>query len=336
VLISALAGCATVAWYGQAAEGQFELLSSREDIAQLLADPDTPGTLRARLETVLSVRDYAVETLGLPQSRSYTVYADLGRAAPVWSVVAAPEYAVEPRRWCYPLVGCLTYRGFFERHRAWQYAAELSAEGLDTAVFPASAYSTLGIFADPVLESMLRRGDAELAELIFHELTHEKLYVPGATAFNEAYATFVARQGVIGWLAASGRDEALERWRHRRAVGEELSRRLLAAREALAEHYAGSSDRLVLESGKRRIFDRLNRDLSALAERHRTRRFDHWLDLGLNNAHLALVATYESGVAAFERAFEACHRDFACLHRRARELAGGSAQQRARFLAGDH
>jgi predicted aminopeptidase len=332
-----LGGCATVAWYGQAARGQIEILAKREDIAELIADPATEPVLRERLRTVLGIRDFASKELDLPDSGSYSDYADLGRDAPLWNVVAAPAYSVTPETWCYPLVGCLAYRGFFNRERAWALAADMAAEDFDVAVFPATAYSTLGWFDDPVLDSMLELSDPALAELIFHELTHEMLYVRGDTAFNEALATFVGREGTRRWLARQGDDAVAREWRAGQAVDRLLTEALMAARERLARGYeqaAGEEERAAVKS---REFERLRAELRRLADSEGGHRIEAWASGELNNAHLALVATYEAGVVAFESLYRSeCAEDFGCLYERARALAEADAQRRAAFLRGDH
>ncbi len=336
-LLLGLAGCATVAWYGQAARGQIEILAKREDIAELMADPATAPDLRERLGTVLELRDFASDELGLPDSRSYTVYADLEREAPLWNVVATPRYSIRPETWCYPLVGCLAYRGFFRRERAEARAADLAADGHDVALFPATAYSTLGWFADPVLDSMLRLPEASLAELVFHELTHEMLYVRGDTAFNEALATFVGRLGTRRWLAERRHSRALARWQADQSLDRRVTEVLLGARERLAGAYERQGDPSGLAAAKQREFARLRSELQALAQAHDSRRIEAWIDRDINNAHLALVATYESGVAAFGSLFrDECSARLRCLYARARALAEAEPEDRERFLAGGH
>ncbi|NEZ02832.1 aminopeptidase [Wenzhouxiangella sp. XN201] len=332
-----VSGCATIAWYGQAARGQIEVLAKREDIADKIADPATPEPLRHRLETVLEMRAFATRELGLPDSRSYTLYADLERDAPLWNVVAAPRFSVVPETWCYPLVGCLAYRGYFRLERAQSEARRLAEEGLDVAVFPATAYSTLGWFADPVLDSMLTLSDAHLAELIFHELSHELLYVSGDTAFNEAFATFVGREGVRRWLGERGDDEALDAWRAERELDAKLTNLLLDARQRLAEQFATLEQESALEQARVQAFERLKDELRALTERPGGDRLQGWIDRPINNAHLALVATYESGIEAFEALFhERCDAQLACLYQHVERLSEADAEQRATFLHGGH
>ncbi len=332
-VLAGLTGCATLAWYGQAARGQIEVLSKREDIADLIAQADTPEALRERLVTVLDMRRFAVEELGLPDGRSYTVYADLGREAPLWNVVATPAYAVQPMTWCYPLVGCLSYRGFFQREQALSLAGSLNDDGLDTAVFAATAYSTLGWFADPILDSMLELSDASLAELIFHELSHELLYVRGATAFNEAYATFVGRLGAERWLRARGRIEEMRRWQDNHGLNQQLNERLLETRQRLATGFAERDDESALAEFKDAEFERLRASVEALAADLNTRRLDGWLARPLNNAHLALVATYEAGVSSFERLYrDDCGQKLACVHAEAQRLGTADGEVRQQFL----
>ncbi len=336
-MLSGLAGCATLAWYGQAARGQIEILSKREHIAEVMADPATVPELRERLRTVLEIRDFASGELGLPDSASYTLYADLGREAPLWNVVVTPAYSVMPETWCYPLVGCLAYRGFFKRERARALATEMAAQGFDVALFPATAYSTLGWFADPVLDSMLDLPDPALAELIFHELTHEMLYVRGATAFNEAFATFVGRLGAERWLSRQGDEAALRRWRDGQALDQRLTALLMAARQRLARGYEQASGSEQLAVVKQREFKRLKSELQQLAGTDGGQRIQGWASSELNNAHLALVATYEAGVAAFESLYHAeCAGELGCIYERARALAESRPEERAKFLGGAH
>jgi predicted aminopeptidase len=328
-----LSGCATLSWYGQAASGQLDILSKREDIAQLLADPATDPVLAERLALALDIRAFAVSELGLPDSRSYTRYADLGRAAAVWNVVATPRFDLTPKTWCYPLVGCLAYRGFFHRERADAVAAELLAQGLDAAVFPVPAYSTLGWFADPVLNTMLGRGEAWLAGMIFHELAHEKMFVRGDTAFSEGYAVTVERVGVERWLTGHGDVAALADWQRAEALQADFTAELMAVRDQLRSIYGSDLPEPELEAARAAAFEELRVRVSALDERAGDERFSRWAAREINNAHLALVATYESAVAGFMRLLAACEGQLACFHERAAELGRADSATRQRILS---
>ena len=327
-----MSGCATLGWYGQAARGQLDILSKREDIAQLLADPATDPVLAERLALALKIRAFAVAELGLPDSRSYTRYADLGRDAAVWNVVATPEFDMTPNTWCYPLVGCLAYRGFFDPDRARALAEALTADGFDAAVFPVSAYSTLGWFADPVLNTMLRRDDAGLAALIFHELAHEKLFVRGDTEFSEGYAVAVERVGAERWLRKRGDQAALARWRNDQARQARFTALLLDAREALIEVYAAERSVEWMETERATVFAELREAVGALDEDTGEQRYRRWAERDLNNAHLALVATYEAEVAGFLRLLDACHGNMTCFHERSAALAQADPATRRKVL----
>ena len=193
----------------QSAHGHLAVMAKREPIAGVIDKPSTSARLRAQLRAVTAIRDFASHDLALPDNGSYRTYADVGRPYVVWNVVAAPEFSVDPKRWCYPVVGCVAYRGYFIEKRARRFARRLRGSGFDVAVGGVAAYSTLGHFDDPILNTMVGWNDIELASIIFHELTHQLLYVPNDASFNEALATTVEEEGVRRWLAQQGRDQDL-------------------------------------------------------------------------------------------------------------------------------
>ena len=332
-MLVGLSGCASLSWYGQAASGQIDILSKRQDIAQLLDNPATEPELASRLRLALDIRSFAVEELGLPDSPSYTQYADLGRDAAVWNVVAARRFSVEPKTWCYPLAGCLAYRGFFGRSGADALAEELKEQGLDVAVFPVPAYSTLGWFADPVLNTMLGRGETWLAGLIFHELTHEQLFVKGDTGFSEGYAVAVERIGIERWLSSRGKIAELEMWRQARALQDRFTGLLLATREELREVYSANIPDT--EKAERRLeaFESLKAEVRAFDEATGDGRFSRWASRDINNAHLALISTYESSINGFMRIYESCQRNLQCFHDRVAELSKADADTRMHLLS---
>ena len=211
-----------------------EIVSSREPIAKVLAESRTPAPLRTRLEYVSAAREFASRELGLPDNESYRSYADVGRPYVVWNVFATEEFSVEPRRWCFPIAGCVVYRGYFNEAGCAAVRATLRLRGNDTAVGGVAAYSTLGHFKDPVLNTMLGWSDAQLAATLFHELAHQVVYVPGDSEFNEAFATVVEEAGIERWLASQGRPEDLRAWRAQRERGAEFIALLLRTREQLA------------------------------------------------------------------------------------------------------
>jgi predicted aminopeptidase len=184
VVLGVGSACSSLDYYKQALSGQMEVVSKREPLDEVVQSPDTPEPLRARLRTIQRMRDFASSELALPNNGSYRSYADLGRPFVVWNVFASPELSLEPMEWCYPFVGCLSYRGYFERDEAVQLAAELDGQGMEAWVGGVPAYSTLGWFDDPLLNTFVAWPEGRLAELIFHELAHQRLYLGGETEFN--------------------------------------------------------------------------------------------------------------------------------------------------------
>ncbi|MGH8246394.1 MAG: aminopeptidase, partial [Gammaproteobacteria bacterium] len=194
-------GCSSLSYYSQSIAGQIEILSQRRPIADILEDPHAPEWTKSALAFVTEIRSFAQDRLLLPDNGSYRSFVELGRPYVAWNVFATPALSLEPLRWCYPFAGCLSYRGYFSEREARAYARELESRGLDVFVGGVVAYSTLGWFADPVLDTMTRRGNLELAKVIFHELAHQRLYIEGETDFNEAFADAVALIGVRLWFS---------------------------------------------------------------------------------------------------------------------------------------
>jgi predicted aminopeptidase len=299
-----LAGCGTT-YLLQAAHGQWQVMSGRKPIERLVADPRTDATLRRQLGEIQQARVFASRELGLPDNRSYTTYVDVGRPFVVWNVVATPEFSVEPLQWCFPVVGCLQYRGYFREAAARRYGDELRRSGHDVALGGVTAYSTLGRFADPVLSSMLRYGELDVIGTLFHELAHQQVYLPGDSSFNEAFAVTVEQEGLARWLRARGRDADFEEYRRRRAVQVEFVSLLRAARARLAAEFARRDrDDAARRAAKARVFADLEAQLRALQQRLGPARgagIGAWVERGLNNAQLASVATYWDCVGGFEQ-----------------------------------
>ncbi len=319
----------------QSAEGQLQLMSKRRPITQVIDAPTTPATLRSQLEAVASIRDFASKQLALPDNGSYRSYADVGRPYVVWNVVAAPEFSVDPKQWCYPIVGCVAYRGYFVEARARKFAARQRAGGLDVVVAGTAAYSTLGHFDDPILNTMVEWDDVELASIVFHELTHQLLYVANDASFNEALATTVEEEGVKRWLQAQGRDQDLARHRLEQQHYLEVIDLLGATRDKLRVIYAAQEPVEELRADKRKAFAQMRDAYAALRERwggHAP--FDAWFDHDINNAHLASVATYFVCVPGFERELRAVDGDLPAFYRRVREIAKMPQQARDALVCG--
>ncbi|MGQ0587262.1 MAG: aminopeptidase [Gammaproteobacteria bacterium] len=326
-LAAPLSGC----YYGHLLKGQVALLSAREPIDELIASPTTDAVLRARLERAQDARRFASRELKLPDNGSYTSYADLGRPYAVWNVFAAPELALEPHEWCYPLLGCLAYRGFYDVERAKREAAELGEEGLDTFVAGIGAYSTLGWFDDPLLNTMRGEDDA-LAGTIFHELAHQVVFADGDTAFNESFATFVEQEGLRRYLAA---DPALAQAAARRQQREDdFLGLMMSARTRLEAVYQGDGTADERRAGKREAFERLRQDYASLREQWGgDGRYDGWLAGELNNARMLPFGLYNRWVPAFAALFERELRDWRAFYRAAGELAELEEAERREQLA---
>jgi predicted aminopeptidase len=306
----------------QSVQGQLALMSKREPISRVLDKPSTPPALRTQLEAVTAIRDFASRQLGLPDNGSYRSYADLGRSYVVWNVVAAPEFSVDPKEWCYPIVGCVAYRGYFSEQRARRFAAGLRGRGFDVAVGGVAAYSTLGHFNDPVLNTMMGWNDVELAAIIFHELTHQLLYVPNDSSFNEALATTVEEEGVRRWLHAQGRDADLAAHLVQQEHYLKVIDLLSATRAELRTIYASGLAPEPMRERKRAEFAALRESFALLKAGWGGRApFESWFAEDLNNAHLASIATYFTCVPGFERELKAAGGDLPTFYARVRELA---------------
>jgi predicted aminopeptidase len=314
-----LGGCYLV----QAADGEYRLLHARVPIAALIDDPRTQPALRARLGEVRAARDFASRELGLPDNDSYRSYADIGRPFVVWNVVAAPEFSLHPKRWCFPVAGCVAYRGYFHERRARDLALGLEARGFDVVVEGVPAYSTLGKFADPVISSMLRYDDDELAATVFHELAHQLIYVRNDSEFNEAFATTVEEVGLARWLEHQGAAERIGRFRTAQEQEAALLALLQPARARLGALYTSAAPPGELRAGKRHILGELAADIGALERRQGVHYpvYDQWIAAGLNNAQLAAVATYYQCVPGFERLLAAGNGDLARFYGAVRALA---------------
>jgi predicted aminopeptidase len=299
LLAALLSGCGTT-YLLQAASGQAHVMHAREPLTQVIDDPSTSAQLRERLRLVRAARSFATEELKLPDNKSYTTYADIKRPYVVWNVVAAPEFSVTPKEWCFPVAGCVTYRGYFKEQDARQFALELRAKGYDTAVDPVPAYSTLGKFSDPVLSSMLSYGDDELVATIFHELAHQRLYVQDDSAFNEAFATTVEDAGLERWLARQGSPQRMQQFRADRAREAAFVHLLGHTRGRLAQLYASGAAPAQMRARKRELFAELTGQIRTFERQPGDAgAFAEWLGSNLNNARLASVATYYDCVPGF-------------------------------------
>jgi len=333
VLTTGLGGCANLAYYTQAVGGQMELLHRAQPISAIIGDPNADPSLKRALAEVVQLRAFASRELQLPDNRSYTRYADLKRPFVVWNVFAAPEFSTEPKKWCFVGVGCVSYRGFFSKADADNFAQELQREGYDVSVGGVPAYSTLGWFDDPVLNTFIGYSETELARLIFHELAHQLVYVRDDSAFNESFATTVELEGVGRWLQRNGtpaQRAALDAMQQTQAAFTEI---VLTTRRKLETVYASG----VSDTDKRAAKAHLFAELRAVLRRPQTgaggaSRSDRWQTLQLNNAHLASIATYTQLVPAFQALLAQQHGDIGRFYAAVKALSTLPQTERAAML----
>lgn len=330
-----LAGCGA-GYLLQAARGHSELMSRAEPLDRAI---ERHAALREQLLQLREAREFASRELGLPDNASYRKWADIQRPFVVWSVVAVPEFSVQPREWCFPVAGCVAYRGYFDERAARTTAARLARRGDDVTVGGVAAYSTLGRFADPIVSSMLRGGTEDAIGTLFHELAHQVVYVPGDTAFNEAFAVTVEQAGLARWVArarppgAPDETAAVAARRARLELQHRFVAAITRARADLAALYARPLAPEPMRVAKQERLLALGaqlRDIEVAAGRRAG--FSRWVELGLNNAHLASVATYWQCVAGFERELAAVGGELPRFYARVRELSRLPVAERRALL----
>ncbi len=324
-----LAGCGNVSYYLQSVGGQLEIWQREVPVERLLQGPDLSPLLKTQLERAVRIRDYASRELGLPDNPSYRSYADLARPFVVWNVFAAAEFSTEPQQWCFAVAGCVGYRGYFAEAEARSHAATLATEGQDVYVGGVPAYSTIGWFDDPLLNTFIHYPEPELARLLFHELAHQVLYVKDDTVFNESFATMVEQAGVTRWLAAHGSDADRARYTQLQRYRADFRVLVTQTRSELAAIYAGNA---APEEKRRRKAELL----AALQTQYQQRKgdwsgfsgYDRWFAQPLGNAHLASVAIYTQRVPAFEALLKQQDGDLPRFYAAVRELAALPAAER--------
>ncbi len=333
LLLMGLAGCGNALYYMRALSGHAQLLNAQRPLDEVLADPALSAQTRTRLESLRAARNFASRELGLPDNDSYRRYADLGRPYAVWNVVATPPYSMKPKQWCFIFVGCINYRGYYQRKQAEAYADRLRAQGLDVQVAGARAYSTLGWSADPLLNTMLYRSEARRVGIIFHELAHQQLFIKGDTTFNESFATVVEQEGVRRWFLAEGKPARYQAYREERKRDVRFKQMLLRTRKKLERLYRQKIDKKHMQKEKTRIFSELKQTFARLKKSQSAFSvYDRWMAQDLNNAHLALVAIYYEDVPALMHLLKAKQGDLPAFYRAAAKLAHEDPQKRRILL----
>lgn len=327
-----LAACSSLRYYAHVAHGEASLLAHRRPIARVVRDPATSPALATRLRLAAQARRFASAHLGLPDNRSYTSYVDLHRPYVAWNVFATLPWSVQALPQCFPIAGCVAYRGYFEEARAQARATALKAQGDDVWIGPVPAYSTLGWFADPIVSSMLRWDDDELAGTIFHELAHQRLYVKGDTAFNESFASFVQQEGLRQWRKARGLPPPDPR---AQAMEQGFTALVLDLRDRLKRFYASTHDQAALARGKQARIEAFRRRYAHWRDTRwpGDHRYDGWVAAPINNARLLPFGLYDRWTGAFAVLFERAERDWGAFYAAVRALADEPTAQRDRDLA---
>jgi predicted aminopeptidase len=332
------AACSSVSYYKQAVSGHLSLMHQRQDIDVFLDQPQTDAALADSLRLSQEIIDFAEAQLQLETGGSYRQVVITGQSAVSWNVLAAEEFSITAKTWCFPVAGCVPYRGYFDQKEAETFAGQLRTEGFDVFVSPVSAYSTLGWFDDPLLDTMLRYSASQLAAVLIHELAHQKLYVAGDTTFNESFAEFVESVGVQRWLEQTGRHPELLAWSKQRAAEPDFAVLLQEGREALGNLYASDADVTSLRQQKQLILQQLQQDYARLVSEQWQGQdyFGGWLASGpdgnLNNAQLALAGSYAGGTCSFAALYHQAGEDLADFYVLAERQAKLSLQARQAWL----
>lgn len=326
-----LSGCSTLDYYQQLARGQISLLRAREPVPQVIADPERDPALRARLENAQKARIFASQQLGLPDNRSYRLYADIHRPFVVWNVFATREFSLAPIEYCFPIAGCVAYRGYYEQGRARGAAALLRQQGLDVYTGGVEAYSTLGWFDDPIVSSMLGWGDERLATLIFHELAHQQVYVPGDTRFNESFATFVEQEGTRQWRAARGLPPEADSQNLRRDA---FVQQVLDLRQRLEALYTLPLSLGVVRARKQAEIERFRLAYRRLRDTQWGGKgaYDAWVEAPINNAKLLPFGLYDQWVPAFAALYRQSGKQWPAFYRAVRGMAALAPVDRQQAL----
>ncbi|WP_179693114.1 aminopeptidase [Pseudomonas moraviensis] len=336
VMILLLNGCSSLSYYSQLASGQLQLLRAREPVAKVIADPARDAKLRTHLAQSQKARAFASEHLHLPDNQSYRLYADIGRPFVVWNVFATPEFSLSPQNHCFPIAGCVAYRGYYSQSAARGEAAIQRLQGMDVSIGGVEAYSTLGWFNDPILNSMMGWGDERLATLIFHELAHQRFYVQDDTEFNESFATFVEQEGTRQWRAFRNLPPENDSKLKQR---DQFIQLILDSRSRLEKLYAQPLATAQMRERKAAEFERFRQDYRAMRDGQWAgdKRYDAWVNAPLNNARLLPFGLYDQWVPAFAALFRQVEGDWVRFYTEVEKLGGLPVVERKsalRVLAG--
>lgn len=329
-----LTGCDTLGYYAHGAKGHLQLMSQRRDINQVIEDEGTPDKTRQYLQTVKQAKQFAREQLKLPDNNSYNSFSDLKRDKVTWNVVATPELSMQPYQSCFPITGCLSYRGYFDKNMAETFAHQLEQQGYETYIGGSTAYSTLGWFNDPIVSPMLRFGELHLVETLFHELAHQQLYIKNDSNFNEAFATTIGQTGLRRWLEQSN-PQVIRQYNAKNRRHAEFLGLLNQTSKALKTLYQSDISDEQKRLRKQQEINKLRQDYQQFKAKHNNYSgYDAWFKKPINNPRLAMVSVYHQYVPDFERWLDACQHDYDAFYAVIAEIGRLSKQQRYQMLSG--
>ena len=329
--------CRSLPYYEQAIDGQMEIIQKQQPISKLIENPETPARLREKLLFVQSARTFAEKELLLPVNDHYLSYVELNRPYVVWNVFAAPEFSLTPETWCFPIVGCVTYRGYFKEADARRFGDALAQKGFDVYIGGAIAYSTLGWFDDPILSTFINLSASDTVALIFHELAHGLLYIKDDTAFNESFATAVEQEGLKRWQLFNDQSEGYTDWQRKRLYRHKFTDLVSKYRTRLEALYESSLSTDEKRNQKADVFNRMQSEFRALKFNHREMSiYNAWFNRPLNNAQLISVSTYHDWVPAFNQMLSDSRGDLEKFYEKCRQLAKKEPKERHRILTDYH
>jgi len=333
LMLLTLPGCSSFGFYTQAISGQYKILKNRQPIDKLIADPVTPMDLKKKLTLAMDIRKFAIETLKLPGQDHYLTYVDVKQPYVVWVVFAAPKYSIEPKTWCYPIVGCAVYRGYFSKQDADEYAEQLNDHGYDVYVSGVKAYSTLGWFDDPILSTFIDRGKTRLAALIFHELAHHLFYVKDDSTFNESFAQTVEQEGMRQWFIKENDPAAHRKYLDAKNRHKQFIQLVTKFRHKLERMYEKEMPVSEKKQHKEQLFNQLRKEYQFLKKKwNGFSGYDEWFNNDLNNAKMITIAAYNDLVPAFLNILQSEGRDLERFYNRCKELAEKPKEERMILL----
>ena len=333
LLVAVLTGCESIGYYKQLIAGQITILNKKQPVTKLLDDPDTPEKLKEKLRLVMDIRTFAKDALFLPVKNQYLSFVDLERPFAGWNMWATPEFSFAPKTWCYPIIGCAIYRGYFSKKDAYDYGHQLEAQGYDVYIGGVAAYSTLGWLNDPVFSTFIYRSDIQLAALIFHELSHHLLYVGDDTTFNESFAIAVEQESLRRWLATRDNLKASEDYKMDYRRRRQFIELVMKYRKELETLYAKDLPTPEKRLAKAAVFEKLKDEYRLLKQYWSGYSgYDLWMYQNLNNAKLISVSTYHDLVPEFLELLKTCNNDLKVFYKKCQDLSKKSKEERLAYL----